>query len=198
MDCCEHLATMNNTTGMRNETGFGEVGFVPTGFRSTPQKIVLSIVLTVLDATTICGNLLVFAAFYRVPKLRAQAFNYYIFNLAITDLSVAVTAMTFYTIDTLFGYWPFGVFMCSVWIFFDFAMTFASVFTVVAISLDRFWSVTWAQHYRVHNTKKKTTIILIIVWYVQYVYKCIKILLLFLSNCEYCNSFIKCIHLNAH
>ena len=41
----------------------------------------------------------------------------------------------------LFGYsigtWPFGEVMCAVWIFFDYGMTFASVFTLVVISLDR-------------------------------------------------------------
>ena len=35
------------------------------------------------------------------------------------------------------GSWPFGEFMCAVWIFFDYGMTFASVFTLVVISLDR-------------------------------------------------------------
>lgn len=158
---------MNNSTKTINET---KLDFVPDGFKSTPEKIALFVVLIVLDSTTIFGNLLVFLSFYRVPKLRSHAFNYYIFNLAITDFLVAVTAMTFYTIDTLFGYWPFGVFMCGVWIFFDFAMTFASVFTVVAISLDRLWSVTWAQHYRAYNTTKKTTMILATVWYVQILY----------------------------
>ena len=58
-------------------------------------------------------------------------------NLAVTDVSVAVTAMSFYTFDVLLGYWPFGEFMCGVWIFFDYGMTFASVFTLLAISLDR-------------------------------------------------------------
>ena len=58
-------------------------------------------------------------------------------NLAITDVSVAIFAMSFYTFDVLLGYWPFGEFMCGVWIFFDYGMTFASVFTLVAISFDR-------------------------------------------------------------
>ncbi len=64
-------------------------------------------------------------------------FNLYVVNLAVTDVSVAVTAMSFYTFDVLLGYWPFGEFMCGVWIFFDYGMTFASVFTLLAISLDR-------------------------------------------------------------
>lgn len=133
-------------------------------FVSSPDKIVLAVILTTLDVVTLLGNILVMLSFYFESKLRAQSFNYYIFNLAITDFLVAVTAMTFYTIDTLFGYWPFGIVMCGVWIFFDFALTFASVFTVVAISIDRLWSVTWANHYRTHNTRRKTVIILVIVW----------------------------------
>ncbi|ELU05638.1 hypothetical protein CAPTEDRAFT_145497, partial [Capitella teleta] len=70
-------------------------------------------------------------------KLR-NTFTFYIANLAITDLMVGMVAMLFYTFDTVLGYWPFGQFMCGVWIFFDYAMTFASVFTLVAISLDRY------------------------------------------------------------
>ena len=59
-------------------------------------------------------------------------------NLAVTDVSVGLTAMSFYTFDVLLGYWPFGDFMCGVWIFFDYGLTFTSVFTLVAISLDRY------------------------------------------------------------
>jgi 1,4-dihydroxy-2-naphthoate octaprenyltransferase len=43
-----------------------------------------------------------------------------------TDLTVAITAMTFYTTDNILGYWPFGEFLCGVWIFNDYGMTFAS------------------------------------------------------------------------
>jgi hypothetical protein len=32
----------------------------------------------------------------------------YIVNLAITDLFVGLTAMSFYTTENLLGYWPFG------------------------------------------------------------------------------------------
>lgn len=153
------VAIFQNTTANIRTTDRQLPGFV-----ETPDKIVLAIVLTILDVVTLLGNMLVMLSFYFEPKLRTQSFNYYIFNLAITDFLVAVTAMTFYTIDTLLGYWPFGIVMCGVWIFFDFAMTFASVFTIVAISIDRFWSVTWANHYRTHNTRRKTVIILLIVW----------------------------------
>lgn len=132
-------------------------------FDPSAKNIILAIVLTLIDVITVFGNLLVLLSFI-IEKRLLQPFNLFILNLAVTDFLVAITAMTFYTIDTLLGYWPFGYIMCGVWIYFDFAMTFASVFTLVAISIDRFWCVTWAIHYRMHNNRSRTAIILAVIW----------------------------------
>lgn len=137
--------------------------WIPPDFDASAKNIILAVTLTTIDIVTIFGNLLVLVAFFVDRKL-FNPFNMFIFNLAVTDFLVAITAMTFYTIDTLFGYWPFGEIMCGIWIYFDFAMTFASVFTLVAISVDRFWCCTWAVHYRIHNNKIKTAIVLAIIW----------------------------------
>jgi hypothetical protein len=137
--------------------------WIPPPFDASVSNILLAITLAILDILTIFGNLLVLLAFIMEKRL-LQPFNMFILNLAVTDFSVAITAMTFYTLDTLLGYWPFGTIMCGVWIYFDFAMTFASVFTLVAISVDRFWCVTWAIHYRMHNNKNKTAFVIGIIW----------------------------------
>ncbi|KAL4228548.1 7 transmembrane receptor (rhodopsin) [Mactra antiquata] len=147
-----------------NETSSSNGNWMPSEFEASAKNIVLSVVLTTIDVVTILGNLLVLVAFF-VEKKLFHPFNMFIFNLAVTDFLVAITAMTFYTIDTLLGYWPFGYVMCGLWIYFDFAMTFASVFTLVAISIDRFWCVTWAVHYRRYNSKTKTAIILAVIWF---------------------------------
>jgi hypothetical protein len=55
-------------------------------------------------------------------------------------------------------------FMCGLWIFFDYGMTFASVFTLLAISVDRLWAVRWSLHYRSNKTKTKTFVGIAIVW----------------------------------
>ncbi|WAR04929.1 ADA2C-like protein [Mya arenaria] len=138
--------------------------FVPLEFQATTKNVILAVVLTILDVVTIFGNLLVLLSFV-IERRLLQPFNLYILNLAVTDFFVAITAMTFYTLDTLLGYWPFGRIMCGVWIYFDFAMTFASVFTLVAISVDRFWCVTWAIHYRTHNNRFRTAMVLVFIWF---------------------------------
>ncbi|ESP02351.1 hypothetical protein LOTGIDRAFT_54386, partial [Lottia gigantea] len=117
---------------------------------------------------TIAGNVLVLIAFYKEKKLRT-VFNLYIVNLAITDIGVAATAMSFYIIDNILGYWPFGEFLCGFWIFCDYGMTFASVFTLIVISIDRFWSVSWSVHYRTHHKAKKSYISIAVVWSVMIV-----------------------------
>lgn len=129
----------------------------------TAKNILVTLTLSIIVLITIAGNILVLLSFALDAKLR-QPFNYFIVNLAVTDLLVALFAMSFYTIDTLLGYWPFGTIVCGVWIYVDYAMTFASVFTIVAISLDRFCSVTWAIKYKNTNGKRKNRIILTILW----------------------------------
>ncbi|XP_067685354.1 alpha-2A adrenergic receptor-like [Haliotis asinina] len=126
-------------------------------------RIVLGVILYILVVITVFGNLLVLLAVYKDKRLQT-VFNYYIVNLAITDVLVALTAMSLYTTDNILGHWPLGEFMCGLWIFFDYGMTFASVFTLVVISVDRFWSVQWSIHYRHHHNKRKTIVLIGLIW----------------------------------
>ncbi|KAK3582966.1 hypothetical protein CHS0354_027080 [Potamilus streckersoni] len=160
-NCLFSIPCYNDTRNISTSSTITFMQF--SGFKVTAENMSLAIALILLVIVTILGNLLVLLSFIIEPRLR-QPFNMYIFNLAITDFLVAVTAMTFYSIDTILGYWPFGTVMCGVWIYFDFALTFSSVFTIVAISIDRWWSVTWPNQYRLHNTPLKTLIILLVGW----------------------------------
>ncbi|CAD5120009.1 DgyrCDS8592 [Dimorphilus gyrociliatus] len=127
------------------------------------STVVLGLFLSCTTIITLWGNLVVLIAFFMTKKLRTT-FTFYLINLAITDAAVALTAMSFYTFDVILGYWPFGEFMCGVWIFFDYGMTFASVFTLVSISVDRLWAVKRPIQYKQHSTKKRVIYIIIVCW----------------------------------
>ncbi|XP_076090039.1 alpha-1A adrenergic receptor-like [Mytilus galloprovincialis] len=129
----------------------------------TPGRIIIGTFLVLITSFTVFGNILVLVAVKREKQLQTK-FNTYIVNLAVTDLTVALSAMSFYTADNILGYWPFGKFLCGVWIFNDYGMTFASVFTIIVISIDRFWAVTWPNHYKNHHTKKKCAVSIAIIW----------------------------------
>lgn len=70
-------------------------------------RILVCAGLFIIVIVTIVGNVIVIAAFVIEKKLRTT-FTFYILNLAITDVCVAVTAMSFYTFDIVLGWWPFG------------------------------------------------------------------------------------------
>ena len=90
-----------------NDSEHSESEWVPPNFDPSGANILMAVVLTALVLVTLFGNLIVLVAFLVDTKLR-QPFNLFIMNLAVTDFLVAITAMPFYTIDTLLGYWPFG------------------------------------------------------------------------------------------
>ena len=60
--------------------------------KGTAIMVLESCILVFLDVAAIFGNSLVCAAFYRNPSLR-KVTNYFVFSLALTDLSMAVLVM---------------------------------------------------------------------------------------------------------
>ena len=73
----------------------------------TIVKIIVFAVLFTVILVTIIGNIFVLISPMYEKKLR-NTFVYFVLNLAVTDLGVAVTAMSFYAVDVLLGWWPFG------------------------------------------------------------------------------------------
>ena len=96
-----------NMTFYPNTTPSTDTEWTAPDIIVTPSYVLKAIGLTAVVIVTSFGNLIVLVAFIVDSKLW-QPFNLYIMNLAVTDFLVGVSAMTFCTIDTLMGYWPFG------------------------------------------------------------------------------------------
>ncbi|KAG5856177.1 hypothetical protein ANANG_G00005270 [Anguilla anguilla] len=97
-------------------------------------------------------------------KMKRTVNTVWFLNLAVADflftaflpLSVAYTAMGFH--------WPFGKFMCKLNSTLSFLNMFASVYILVAISMDRFVSVVypvWAQN---HRSPRKASVVSLGIW----------------------------------
>ena len=100
------------------------------------KKAIITILLSSVALFTTISNFLVLISFYLEPKLR-NTFTFFVTNLAVTDFLMGSTSMFFYTVYTVLGYWPFGHFLCGMWIFLDSMLMGASIFTLVSISIDR-------------------------------------------------------------
>ena len=68
--------------------------------RGTALIVVESCILFLFNVEALVGNLLVCIALYRNPALRTVT-NYFVFSLALTDLSMAIFVMPFSVISSI-------------------------------------------------------------------------------------------------
>ena len=100
------------------------------------QAVLVSYLLTFLVG--ICGNCLVIyiIAYYKTVRTKSVA-NYYIWNLSLADLCFILT-LPFFCYSTYTSDWPFGWFVCKLSYAIRETNRYASVFTLVALSVDRY------------------------------------------------------------
>ncbi|XP_064614234.1 5-hydroxytryptamine receptor 1D-like [Liolophura sinensis] len=128
--------------------------------------IVVCSVLGTIILGTILGNIFVISAILLEKSLRATS-NYLILSLAVTDLMVAVLVMPISILNQISTSWRLGTPVCDMWISFDILCCTASILHLVAIALDRYWSVTNVDYTR-HRSTSKILLMIVIVWCVSF------------------------------
>lgn len=88
--------------------------------------------------------------------------NYFLLNLSVADLLMSSLNGIFNFVSMLNADWPFGSLYCSVNNFMAYVTVAASVFTLVAISFDRYVAIVRPLHRR--NSRKKARIFLTVIW----------------------------------
>ncbi|KAJ8336242.1 hypothetical protein SKAU_G00395850, partial [Synaphobranchus kaupii] len=143
----------NSTDGGEDAVPYGDV-----------EKIVIGIVLSIINLTTIGGNLLVIISVCIVKKLR-QPSNYLVVSLAAADLSVALAVMPFVIItDLVGGEWLFGKVFCNVFIAMDVMCCTASIMNLCLISVDRYLGIMRPLTYPVRQNGKMMAKMVLTVW----------------------------------
>jgi hypothetical protein len=66
------------------------------------------------------------------------------------------------------GPWPFGELFCKIWLTIDDVATMASVLSIVAITIERYWSINHSVHYRRYTTKMRIRIFSILIWLIPF------------------------------
>ncbi|XP_007940983.1 neuropeptide FF receptor 2 [Orycteropus afer afer] len=88
--------------------------------------------------------------------------NLFILNLAISDLLVGIFCMPITLLDNIIAGWPFGNTMCKISGLVQGISVAASVFTLVAIAVDRFRCVVYP--FKPKFTIKTAFVIIVIIW----------------------------------
>jgi hypothetical protein len=129
---------------------------------SVLTTVILAIVIGLVAVVTIAGNTLVVAAFATDRKLRSFG-NYFILNLAISDLIVGLL-ICFYAPYLLRGCWQLTRAGCLVFIFLDYVVPLASAWNMALISLDRYWSVARPIDYRLRLNTRRAVPLMTVPW----------------------------------
>ncbi|XP_063050289.1 opsin 4xb [Engraulis encrasicolus] len=124
--------------------------------------IVAACIITI-GALGITGNALVIFAFYSNKKLRSLP-NFFIVNLAVSDLLMASTQAPIFFINSLYNEWVFGETGCKMYAFCGALFGITSMINLLAISIDRYLVITRPLETMKSNSKRRTTLAILLVW----------------------------------
>ncbi|XP_067125536.1 5-hydroxytryptamine receptor-like [Centruroides vittatus] len=129
--------------------------------------IVTSLTLSVLILATVLGNVFVIAAILYDRNLFRLG-NGLVLSLAVADLMVACLVMPLGALYEVHQQWTLGPELCDVWTSCDVLCCTASILHLLAIAVDRYWSVTYVDYVRKRNIRHIGAMI-IIVWGIAFV-----------------------------
>lgn len=95
--------------------------------------------------------------------------NYYLLNLSVADLLMSSLNCVFNFIFLLNNDWPFGALYCTVNNFIANLSVASSVFTLVAISLDRYIAIVKPLR---HRSRNKGKLIMVCIWLLSALLAC--------------------------
>nr|AIU47917.1 Galanin receptor 2a [Dicentrarchus labrax] len=128
------------------------------------ESVVISLGFSVIFLVGTVGNSLVLAVLFRNGQMNTKTTNLFILNLGIADLCFIVFCVPFqatiYTLDE----WVFGPVVCKVVHFIIFLTMYASIFTLTAVSLDRYLVICYPLRSREMRTPKNALTSIGLVW----------------------------------
>ncbi|XP_062607908.1 substance-K receptor-like [Saccostrea cucullata] len=131
--------------------------------------------LTILYAFTtilaIVGNLLVVVVFIRGKRSRTDL-RHFLINLAIADLLMGLFCMPFTFADAIYNMWIFSKPVCPIVLSIQIISVAASVFTNMAIAVDRFLVVTHPLKHRF--TQERSKYIIFVIWTAATALSCVQ------------------------
>ena len=107
--------------------------------RQQVEKIVVVVVpifFGMIGILGLVGNSLVVIVVAANPGMRSTT-NILIINLAVADLLFVIFCIPFTATDFVLPFWPFGNFWCKMVQYLIIVTAYASVYTLVLMSLDR-------------------------------------------------------------
>ncbi|XP_064481972.1 cholecystokinin receptor type A-like [Ornithodoros turicata] len=128
-------------TSVANESNVTYDNLTDTTAIATPEDFVLRVTLyAIIFFFAVVGNALVMVTLVQNKRMRTVT-NVFLINLAVSDLLLGVFCMPFTLIGSLLRNFVFGEIMCKCIPYLQAVSVSVSVWTLVSISLERFFAI---------------------------------------------------------
>lgn len=140
-----------------------------------PLSILSFSCLLLIMCATLFGNSLVILAFKRNSKIRTVT-NYFVVSLAVADILVALVSMPIWAAYLMSAVeLQHGI--LKVWTFMDILCGVASIINLTAISIERYFCISYPLNYHTTMTSLKAITTIIIIWIFSIIMSSLKIML---------------------
>ncbi|XP_019902700.1 galanin receptor type 2 [Esox lucius] len=134
------------------------------------ESVIISLVFSLIFLVGTVGNCLVLTVLLRNGQMNTKTTNLFILNLGVADLCFIVFCVPFqatiYTMDE----WIFGPFLCKVVHFIIYLTMYASIYTLAAVSLDRYLAIRYPLRSRKTRTPRNALLSICMVWALSLVF----------------------------
>ncbi|KAG1930432.1 neuropeptide Y receptor type [Pimephales promelas] len=133
----DFIMLYTENTSVNHTSLFNNITLLPYYQHSLAVATVFILAYGLIFSLCMLGNLLVCFIVLKNRQMRTVT-NIFILNLAISDLLVGILCLPITLVDNLITGWPFDVVICKMSGLVQGASVSASVFTLVAIAVERF------------------------------------------------------------
>ncbi|KAH3862659.1 allatostatin-A receptor-like [Dreissena polymorpha] len=126
-------------------------------------RIIIPIIFGLIVLLGLIGNSLVIFVILKNQQMRSTT-NILILNLAIADLCFIIFCVPFTGTAYVLTIWPFGTAWCKIVQYVIYVCAYASVYTLVLMSLDRYLAVVHPIYSMSYRTQWNTIWIIIALW----------------------------------
>ncbi|XP_070539366.1 probable G-protein coupled receptor 101 [Ptychodera flava] len=127
-------------------------------------EIALKVTLLIIEIfLSFFGNTLVLVVLYRNPKLMNIA-NKFVCNLLVADLFQSVVVIPFAIVSTVYSEWIYSESWCKAVACFTHIFSFAAVYTIVIVSIDRYLAILHPLSYHSRMTPATCTNLIVFTW----------------------------------
>ncbi|XP_077161974.1 neuropeptide FF receptor 1-like [Paroedura picta] len=155
--------------------------FLPYYQHSPAVAGIFVIAYLIVFLSCMAGNSLVCMVVMKNHRMRTVT-NLFIFNLAVSDLLVGIFCVPTTLMDNLITGWPFNQTVCTMSGLVQGMSVSASVFTLVAIAMDRFHCIVLP--FRKRLSVFKAVVIIVMVWLLAIAIMCPSAIMLTVTRME--------------